>query len=138
MTDWNRYQLSGLLETLESGSRPKGGVRQFEGGIPSIGGEHIDRTGGFDFTEIKYVPEDFYRKLKRGRIEFGDILLVKDGATTGKVALVTEDFPFAEATVNEHVFIPRASSNHEELSRGGSGRDQHTVCQRSPCTGPFY
>lgn len=38
----------------------------------------------------------------------GDVLVVKDGATTGKVALVKEDFPYSEASVNEHVFICRS------------------------------
>ena len=80
MTNWNRFQLSEVLEVLESGSRPKGGVGQIESGISSIGGEHITNSGGFDFTEIRYVPEKFYRSLKRGKIRVGDILLVKDGA----------------------------------------------------------
>jgi type I restriction enzyme S subunit len=35
------------------------------------------------------------------------VLVVKDGATTGKVALVRHDFPFEHAVVNEHVFICR-------------------------------
>ena len=33
--------------------------------------------------------------------------MVKDGATTGKVALVREDFPHPAAVVNEHVFVCR-------------------------------
>jgi type I restriction enzyme S subunit len=107
MTDYNKFQLSEVLEALESGSRPKGGVGQIESGTPSIGGEHITGSGEFDFTETRYVPEEFYRSLKRGKIRAGDILLVKDGATTGKVALVTQEFPFKDAAVNEHVFIVR-------------------------------
>jgi restriction endonuclease S subunit len=46
--------------------------------------------------------------MKRGRIKCGDILVVKDGATTGKTATVRENFPFSEAAVNEHVFLLRA------------------------------
>ena len=33
-----------------------------------------------------------------------DILIVKDGATTGKVCFVSTNFPFKNATINEHVF----------------------------------
>lgn len=107
MTNWNQSPLSEVLETLENGSRPKGGVGQIESGIPSIGGEHITNSGTFDFTELRYIPQDFYGSLRHGKIRVHDILLVKDGATTGKVALVTEEFPFKDAAVNEHVFIVR-------------------------------
>lgn len=42
--------------------------------------------------------------MKSGHIRPLDILIVKDGATTGKISLVRSDFPFAEAAVNEHIF----------------------------------
>jgi type I restriction enzyme S subunit len=45
--------------------------------------------------------------MKRGRIQRGDILVVKDGATTGKTAMVRDNFPFKEAAINEHVFLLR-------------------------------
>ncbi|GAI23306.1 unnamed protein product, partial [marine sediment metagenome] len=40
-------------------------------------------------------------------IKQNDILVVKDGATTGKVAIVKESFPYKTAAVNEHLFIIR-------------------------------
>ena len=46
--------------TLESGSRPKGGVGGILDGIPSLGGEHLNTDGGFTFEKIKYIPEDFF------------------------------------------------------------------------------
>ena len=104
---WNEVLLSKILLTLESGSRPKGGVRGIETGIPSVGGEHLNNSGGFRFENIKYIPTPFFEKMRRGRIRSGDILIVKDGATTGKVSLVRSDFPFNPAMVNEHVFICR-------------------------------
>jgi len=104
-------KLSELLETLESGGRPKGGVGGIRTGIPSIGGEHITRHGGFDFTDIRFVPEVYYKTMNRGKIEHHDILLVKDGATTGKVAYVDDNFPYERAVVNEHVFIVRTSEH---------------------------
>ncbi|MDD1777141.1 MAG: restriction endonuclease subunit S [Candidatus Helarchaeota archaeon] len=104
---WVETTLEQLLYTLESGSRPKGGVREIKGGVPSIGGEHLDNNGGFRFGAIKFVPKNFFEKMNRGRIQIGDILIVKDGATTGKVALVRDNFPHNPAVVNEHVFICR-------------------------------
>lgn len=105
--DWSIQPLRSLLRAFESGSRPKGGVRGIASGIPSIGGEHLDRLGGFRWGSVRFVPDDFYRRMRRGHIKPADILIVKDGATTGKVSLVRSDFPFAEAAVNEHVFICR-------------------------------
>jgi restriction endonuclease S subunit len=104
---WAELPLSHLIEPLQSGSRPKGGVRQITVGVPSLGGEHLTDRGTFDFTRAKYVPREFFDSMRRGRIHTGDVLLVKDGATTGKVAIVRDDFPFEEAVVNEHVFICR-------------------------------
>jgi len=98
----NYIKLSELTVSLESGSRPKGGVSS--DGIPSIGGEHIKSDGTFKFDNMKYVPEDFFNNLKKGVIDRGDILIVKDGATTGKVAFVDNTFPYKNAAINEHVF----------------------------------
>ena len=106
---WVEIQLEELLISLESGSRPKGGVRGIVKGIPSIGGEHLNNNGGFDFENIKYVPEEFAQKMKRGQIKINDVLIVKDGATTGKISYVNHNFQYKHAVVNEHVFICRAS-----------------------------
>ncbi|MBI4660017.1 MAG: restriction endonuclease subunit S [Verrucomicrobia bacterium] len=104
---WATAPLSELLTTLESGSRPRGGVRGIADGVPSIGGEHLNYTGGFNFDSVKYVPKDFAAAMSKGRIQRHDILVVKDGATTGKTAFVDSRFPYDEAFVNEHVFICR-------------------------------
>ena len=44
--------LSYYVTDLQSGSRPKGGVRGIETGIPSVGGEHLNSYGGFDFPRL--------------------------------------------------------------------------------------
>ena len=103
----NRASLDTTLQSLESGARPKGGVTADSGEIPSLGGEHVNSDGGFDFTNVKRIPRCFFQSMRGGRIAVGDILVVKDGATTGKTSLVRDDFPFAEAAVNEHVFCLR-------------------------------
>lgn len=101
--------LRSILKSLESGSRPKGGVSGISDGIPSIGAEHLDTDGGFCFDRIKYIPKEYASRLRRGKIQPGDVLLVKDGATTGKVSYVDQQYPFFESFVNEHVFICRPS-----------------------------
>ena len=112
---WISAELSDILEAFESGGRPKGGVKNIKHGIPSIGGEHLNSSGGFNFTKIKYIPENFYKTMSIGRIKKGDILIVKDGATTGKTSIVRENFPYRYAAVNEHVFIARPFSEISNL-----------------------
>jgi len=104
---WVEVALENLLESLESGSRPKGGVRGISEGLPSIGGEHLNYNGGFNFDTMKFIPPEFAAGMNQGKIQRDDILIVKDGATTGKTVLVDESFPYEKAYVNEHVFICR-------------------------------
>lgn len=96
--------LGDLIELITSGQRPKGGVRHIEEGMPSLGGEHITADGGFNFSEVKYVPKEFFDGMSYAHLQPPDVLLVKDGATTGKVAIIEESFPYKEACINEHVF----------------------------------
>lgn len=100
-----QVKLAQIINSLESGGRPKGGASLDNKGIPSLGAEHLDSNGGFNFKSVKYIPEDYFNGLKNGIIEQENILIVKDGATTGKLSFVTEEFPFEKASVNEHVFL---------------------------------
>lgn len=109
--NWIWVQLSPILEKLESGKRPRGGVNNINEGVPSLGGEHLTYEGGFNFTKIKYVPEEFVLTMTKGIIKKDDILIVKDGATTGKTSFVHEGFPFEKAVINEHIFLCRSSIN---------------------------
>jgi type I restriction enzyme S subunit len=107
--DWEIRKLGELLKSLESGNRPKGGALAHNpNGILSIGGENINWDGSLDLTECLRFDENFYKKLKKGKIEQGDILLVKDGATIGKLAYIKE-VPEGKAMVNEHVFLLKSN-----------------------------
>ncbi|MCK9221914.1 MAG: restriction endonuclease subunit S [Limnochordia bacterium] len=103
-------RLGDVVLNLETGGRPKGG--SVSKGVPSIGAEHLNNSGGFDFGNLRYVPTDYYRDLKKGKVTQEDILIVKDGATTGKVSFVRSDFPFKEAAINEHVFKITVDREH--------------------------
>ena len=111
MSDAAQVSFRELLVALESGSRPKGGVKGIAVGVPSVGGEHLDGAGGFRLDRIRYVPPEFAATMRRGRIQVDDILVVKDGATTGKVSLVRRSFPYKDAVINEHVFLCRCRGN---------------------------
>ena len=49
------------------------------------------------------MSEDFYSKNKKGRIQKGDILIVKDGATIGKTAYIDSQLK-QKMLLNEHVY----------------------------------
>lgn len=111
-TDWKTVRLKDFGYVVESGSRPKGGVdKSLKDGIPSLGAESIDSLGQFDYTNVKYVSDEFYSSMRKGHGKNNDILLYKDGAYIGKVTLFRDNFPFKEYAVNEHVFILRCSDS---------------------------
>ncbi len=102
-TKWPMVCLS-MIADIESGSRQKGGA--VGAGIPSIGGEQIDEKGSIRFNKMKYVSQEYFKSMKRGILKYGDVLVVKDGATTGKTGFFAHQD--LKASVNEHVFILRA------------------------------
>jgi type I restriction enzyme S subunit len=105
--EWDEVPLSELLDSMESGSRPKGGVRHVQDGVLSLGGEHVSDQGDIVLDPPRFVPKDFFQRMNRGHIHAGDILIVKDGATTGKVARVPDNGELAEMVANEHLFVCR-------------------------------
>jgi type I restriction enzyme S subunit len=107
--DWKVGKLEDVLSEIESGYRPTGGVSNVKSGIPSIGAEHIMGLGKFDYSKIKYVPNDFFGKMERGKVRNGDVLLYKDGAYVGRKTYFDYNFPFDKCCVNEHVFILRTN-----------------------------
>ena len=98
--------LADILEVVESGSRPKGGVTT-AGDIPSLGGENVTMDGRMTFRELKRIPRSFFQVMPRGHLDKDDVLINKDGAQTGKVSIY--DGQFAEACINEHLFLLRAN-----------------------------
>ena len=96
---WKATRLKYGIEFIESGKRDL--VEHSD--ILSIGGEHIGTDYRLNLKNLKYVSEDFYNKNKKGRIQKGDILIVKDGATIGKTAYI--DFQLKQKMLlNEHVY----------------------------------
>lgn len=90
---------------FQSGSRDKGGA--LSEGIPSIGGEQISEDGKIRFDKMKYISEGHFSSMKKGILQANDVLIVKDGATTGKTGFYFGDFK--KAAVNEHVYIFRSN-----------------------------
>lgn len=103
---WLKQRLYQFGITLDSGSRPSGGIDEsLEIGAPSLGAEAISDLGEFDFSKVKLIPFEYYNKMKCGKNGEKDILIYKDGAYIGKTTIFMNDFPFSSYAVNEHVFL---------------------------------
>ncbi|RKY86711.1 restriction endonuclease subunit S [candidate division KSB1 bacterium] len=102
---WEISKLGNVAD-IETGKRDKGGCLS-EGVVASIGGEHIDLNGNILWDRMKFITESFYKTLKQGKVKSGDILMVKDGATTGKACFV-RNLPYEKVAINEHVFLIRS------------------------------
>lgn len=105
-----------LLEKMNAGKSPEGGVRKSTGEIPIITVTNITKDGTLDFSStLNFVPDSFYNEFDttKGGLRYYDILIAKDGATTGKTAIIDKNFPFLDesqtppkprAVFNEHIF----------------------------------
>jgi restriction endonuclease S subunit len=91
---------------IESGSRPTGGVGQIKDGILSFGGTHVSKDGYIDTSKAKYIPTEYHQKNLTTATKINDLLLVKDGATTGKIAIIQKS-EHENQNINEHVFLMR-------------------------------
>ena len=104
-----------LIEKLESGKRPKGGIdKTLTSGVPSIGAENVIGIGRYNYDSEKIVPVEFFEGMRRGVVHDRDILVYKDGAYTGRVSLIQDGFPYEKCAVNEHVFLVSAKKESDQ------------------------
>lgn len=106
---WEATTLGAHLAALESGKRPKGGIRDVDDGVPSIGAENINGIGRHDFAGEKFIPREFFQEMRKGVVRDRDVAIYKDGAYIGKSSFFRDGFPHTECCVNEHVFLLRAN-----------------------------
>lgn len=110
---WKKCLLGDINCSLESGSRPKGGIdASLVDGVPSIGAENVIGLGCYNYSSEKLITKDFFSKMKRGKLCDKDILIYKDGAYIGRTSLFQDGFPHLEAAVNEYVFLLHAADEH--------------------------
>lgn len=100
--------LGEVLSVIEAGSRPSGGANSDTFGMPSLGGENITLDGSLDLDTVRYVTSDFFSSMRSGHLKPLDVLINKDGAQTGKVAIYCGEFP--QAAINEHLYLLRGTN----------------------------
>lgn len=103
-------RLTNLLQFIGSGNRPKGGVSNIESGVLSFGGEHINNAGEVEVIKPKYIPSSFHDSHRDTETQLNDLLLVKDGATTGKIGIIV-NAKHTLQNINEHLFLLQSIEN---------------------------
>jgi len=91
--DWSKSKISDATEYLVDGTHfsPK----STEGEFKYITSKNI-RNEGLDLNNISYISKDEHESIfKRCKVQFGDILLTKDGANTGNCCLNTLNEEFS-------------------------------------------
>ncbi len=102
---WFRIRLSELVD-LMIGIKEK--QNQISGGtVRFIRGKDIREFGRIEWESISsFIPEKQYEKMVKGKIRIQDILVVRSGLETGKIAYIRE-LPFPKATINDELIIIR-------------------------------
>lgn len=106
---WHEGTLKDVLIALESGDRPKGGIKDIARGIPSIGAENIIKIGKYFFSQEKLIPYEYFEKMQSGIVKSSDVLMYKDGANLGRISMFKNNFPHSVCAINSHVFILRSN-----------------------------
>ncbi len=104
----NPTKLNDIISFLESGSRPPGGASNINEGILSFGGEHVNNKCEIEVKKEKFIPVEYHQNNLKTETKMYDIILVKDGATTGKIGIITKPEHVGQ-NVNEHVYIIRTN-----------------------------
>ena len=106
----NIKNLADLLQLIDSGKRPTGGVANIQSGVLSFGGEHVNDQCEIEVSTPRYISWEFHSLHNKTETRINDLLLVKDGATTGKIGIVSKA-EHAGQNINEHVFLLRTKAD---------------------------
>lgn len=95
---WNLKKIKFFVNEIESGKREQTDLKE----VLSIGGEHIQKEQ-VQLNKPRYVSMKFFNSFKKGKLQPNDILLVKDGATIGKVGYFYGEIE-QPVLINEHLY----------------------------------
>lgn len=88
LSSWQDYQLKDICEKITDGTH-NSPINTDLGDYMYITAKNI-KEEGIDLSKITYVSSDIHEKIyARCNVEFGDVLYIKDGATTGIATINT-------------------------------------------------
>lgn len=132
--EWREIYLEKITDKIQDGTHfsPETSII---GDFKYITSKNI-KFGGMDLTNVEYITKESHEKIyQRCDVKFNDILLTKDGASTGNVCLneLSEEFSLLSSvafirgnkkkTINEFLFQAFLTPNgQEEILRSVAGQ----------------
>jgi len=100
------HLLKSVVEApIQSGKSPQGGAKYSIGTVPILLVGNITPHGTLTLEDLAYADEEFFESnWAKAGVRPLDILVAKDGATTGKVGLIPSDFEMDRCLISEHIF----------------------------------
>ena len=103
--DWSIVRCSEITALIGKGASPKWqGFQYTDHGMLFVTSENV-RDGFLDISEPKYLPLEFHEKLKRTKLQQGDILINLVGGSIGRSCRITREL--GDANVNQAVAVFR-------------------------------
>jgi len=132
--EWKFHRLSEVTDKIQDGTHFSPSFNE-EKDFKYITSKNI-RPGKLDLSNVDYISEDEHRKIyQRADVKYGDVLLTKDGASTGNACLNTlhEEFsllssvafirPAESSSISEFIFQLISSQNgQKEIQKSISGQ----------------
>lgn len=135
--EWEIKKGEEISKLITKGASPKWqGFEYQDNGMIFVTSENV-RDGLLDLSVTKFLPMDFYHKLKNSQLKNGDILINIVGASIGRSCIYTSDYEHAninqavclfrlDKTINNNFVLQYLQSPHviSRLlgSQGGSAR----------------
>lgn len=107
--DWKIHQLKEYFDFID-GDRgpnyPNEDDFNSEGHCVFLNAHNISENG-LIFNRINWLSEEIHRKLRKGTVERGDLILTSRGSKLGKLALYDEKVPFEIMRINSAMLLIR-------------------------------
>lgn len=108
--EWEIYTGEQITTLISKGASPRWqGYDYADNGMLFITSENV-RDGFLDIDDPKYLPLAFHEKLKRTRLQKGDILVNLVGASIGRSCQIKQDI--GEANINQAVAVFRVKGEY--------------------------
>lgn len=88
MSEWAHISLGEICETITVGHVGAMASEYVPEGVPFLRSQNV-RSGRLDFSDVKYISNEFHQELRKSQLIAGDIVIVRTGLP-GVAALVPD------------------------------------------------
>ncbi|GGC88087.1 specificity determinant HsdS [Thalassobacillus devorans] len=103
----NRFK---LIDGDRGSNYPNENDFQKEGYCLFLNAHNLTETG-FDFSNMNFISEEKHNSLRKGQLEFEDIIITSRGSKLGKVAIYNKTLPSNVIRINSAMLIIRKKTD---------------------------